>query len=176
MGTPRAPGWAKIYRCRVVIFVTVGSQMPFDRLIRAVDQWAMTHQNQKVIAQIGESDYVPQAMAYDRSLPPTEFVRRMVAAELVIAHAGMGTIISAAEFGKPMVLLPRRGSLRETRNDHQLAAVRWLRSKPSIFIADSEDELPNVLDQALCAFSEVGLSCAAPETMITNLRILISKL
>ena len=159
-----------------MIFVTVGSQMPFDRLIRAVDRWAMTHADQQVVAQIGDSAYVPQAMAYDHSLPPAEFVRRMMEAEVVIAHAGMGTIISAAEFCKPMVLLPRRGSLRETRNDHQVATAKWLRTKPGIFVADSEDELPAVLARALADSADIGLSGALPVAMIASLKSIIRQL
>jgi UDP-N-acetylglucosamine transferase subunit ALG13 len=150
--------------------------MPFDRLIRAVDQWAMMHADQRVIAQIGDSTYVPQAMAYDRSLPPSEFVQRMIEADVVIAHAGMGSIISAAEFGKPMVLLPRRGSLRETRNDHQIATAKWLRSKPGIFVADSEDELPTVLARALADSAGIGLTGAVPVAMIANLKSIIDQL
>ncbi len=159
-----------------MIFVTVGSQMPFDRLIRAVDQWAMKHTDQRIFAQIGDSDYVPQAMAYEHSLPPAEFVRRVVEAKVVIAHAGMGTIISAAEFGKLIVLLPRRGSLRETRNDHQLATAKWLRSKPGIFVADSEDELPTALARALTDSAGIGFSGAVPDAMIANLKSIIRQL
>ncbi len=100
----------------------------------------------------------------------------MIEADVVIAHAGMGSIISAAEFGKPMVLLPRRGSLRETRNDHQIATAKWLRSKPGIFVADSEDELPTVLARALADSAGIGLTGAVPVAMIANLKSIIDQL
>jgi len=41
-------------------FATVGSQEPFDRLIRAVDEWAVLHGRSDVFAQIGDSTYCPE--------------------------------------------------------------------------------------------------------------------
>lgn len=159
-----------------MIFVTVGSQMPFDRLIKAVDAWAGNHREYEVEAQIGNSAYEPQFMAFSKTLTPSEFAARMAEASVVVAHAGMGTIISAAEFGKPMVLLPRRGNLRETRNDHQIATAKWLASKPGISVAYSEDELAEILTRESSNLAEVGLSSAAPETMIAALREIVGQL
>lgn len=36
-----------------MIFVTVGTQMPFDRLVEAVDQWASTRDRVNVFARSG---------------------------------------------------------------------------------------------------------------------------
>ena len=36
-----------------MIFVTVGAQMPFDRLTSSVDRWAASHPTSDVVAQIG---------------------------------------------------------------------------------------------------------------------------
>lgn len=159
-----------------MIFVTVGSQMPFDRLIKAVDAWACDHREQAVEAQIGNSDYVPQCMAHYRTLSPADFAARMRAASVVVAHAGMGTIISAAEFGKPLVLLPRRGALRETRNDHQIATAKWLAAKPGISVAYDESELADILTREIVRVSEVGLSSAAPAEMIQTLKGIVERL
>lgn len=159
-----------------MIFVTVGSQMPFDRLIKAVDAWARDHRGQTIVAQIGNSDYAPRFMEYTKLLTPSEFTARMADASVVVAHAGMGTIISAVEFGKPMILLPRHGALRETRNDHQIATARWLASKPGISVAFSEDELPEILTRESSGLSEMGLSSAAPEAMIVALRKIVGQL
>ncbi len=38
-----------------MIFVTVGEQLPFDRLVRAVDEWAAAS-GKEVFAQIGNSE------------------------------------------------------------------------------------------------------------------------
>lgn len=159
-----------------MIFVTVGSQMPFDRLIKAVDAWSRDHREQAVEAQIGNSEFVPQFMAYTRTLTPSDFAKRMTAATVIVAHAGMGTIISAAEFGKPMILLPRRGALRETRNDHQIATAQWLAAKPGISVAYDDSELADILTRETARVSEVGLSSAAPADMINALRGIVGRL
>ena len=59
----------------------------------------------------------------------------------------MGTIISCLELATPMILLPRRGSLRETRNDHQLATAEHFADKAGIWVADTEREVADLLDR-----------------------------
>ena len=44
-----------------MIFVTVGSQLPFDRLVRAVDDWAAGNGGAAAFAQIGASSYLVPA-------------------------------------------------------------------------------------------------------------------
>jgi UDP-N-acetylglucosamine transferase subunit ALG13 len=136
-----------------VIFVTVGSQMPFDRLIIAMDAWARANAaGLEVRAQIGDSSYCPHTLSWMRSLRPDEFRQACSDARLVVAHAGMGTVLTALEFGRPLLLLARRASRGETRNDHQVATARWLAQRPNIFVADDEsqigDRLALVLQQA----------------------------
>ncbi|MBY0241084.1 MAG: glycosyl transferase family 28 [Burkholderiaceae bacterium] len=135
-----------------MIFVTVGSQMPFDRLIRAVDLWAgHTRPDADIFAQIGDSAYRPAAMRYTRSLTPPEFAHTVAEADVIVAHAGMGSVLSGMERGKPLVLLPRRGDLQETRNDHQIATAHWLARRPGIFVAERDADLPAALAGAMAA-------------------------
>lgn len=132
-----------------MIFVTVGSQMPFDRMVKAVDSWAARNPSHPVFAQIGRTDFKPKNIEFCEGLAPAEFRRRVASAELIVAHAGMGSVLTALEFSKPLVLVPRRGDLRETRNDHQLATARWLAGKPGIEVAKDESELDALLDRAI---------------------------
>lgn len=128
-----------------MIFVTVGSQMPFDRLVEAVDGW-VGQTTREVLAQIGDSQLKPKNMRYVHSMPPSEYVDCVRRAELVVAHAGMGSIITALEFGKPILIMPRRGSLNETRNEHQVATARQFVGKTGIYVAMDESELCRILD------------------------------
>lgn len=159
-----------------MIFVTVGSQMPFDRLIRTMDAWASAHPDQTIEAQIGNTNYVPQYMKHDRILTPAEFTERMAGASMIVAHAGMGTIISAMEFGRPMILLPRRGALRETRNDHQVATAKWLESKPGISVAYTEDELGKTIERILDSNESAMPSDNASNEMVVKLKGIIAEL
>ena len=40
-------------------------------------------------------------------MSPEEYQRRFAEADLIVGHAGMGTIIAALELGKPLLMLPR---------------------------------------------------------------------
>ena len=82
-----------------MIFVTVGTQIPFDRLVRTVDEWAGRTGRADVFAQIGDSRFAPRHLEAVPSLSPDEFEARFAAADVVVAHAGMGTILGALEFG-----------------------------------------------------------------------------
>ena len=56
-----------------MIFVTIGSMFPFDRLIQAMDQWTAATGHGDVFAQTGNGAYVPQHMKHVRTLPQAEF-------------------------------------------------------------------------------------------------------
>ena len=132
-----------------MIFATVGSQMPFDRLIRALDEWAGKQEGAvSVLAQIGNSDVVASHLKIISSLSPGEFRESVKNAEVIVAHAGMGSVLTAMEFGKPLVVLPRLGAWQETRNDHQVATAKWFSSKPGVYVAMSESDLPAAIDRA----------------------------
>lgn len=129
-----------------MIFVTVGQALPFDRLIRAVDEWAGARQRGDVFAQTGKGHYAPVHINWVRTLKPHEFNAHARKAAAIVAHAGMGTIITALEFGCPLVVMPRRAALREHTNDHQLATARYWAKDGRIAVAFDEAELTRILD------------------------------
>lgn len=125
---------------------------PFDRLIRDMDRWTdAAGTEEEVFAQIGEGNYVPQHMRYVRRLSQPEFAATMAQAEMIVAHAGMGTVITAGRLGRPLVLLPRRYELGEHTTDHQIATANWLRGKPGIFVAEDGADLPSRIAEARAA-------------------------
>ena len=149
-----------------MIFVTVGTQLPFDRLIHAVDAWAGRSGRRDIFAQIGPSELRPQHIEYRPFLSPADFTRNFAGAELVIAHAGMGSILSAMSQGKPILVMPRRASLNEHRNDHQLATARRFKEMGHILVAMDEHELDAQLSrlESMPAASRIGLY-ASPELL-----------
>ncbi len=150
-----------------VIFVSVGSQAPFDRLIRAVDEWARERGRTDVFAQIAEGAYSPKHVEFTRFVDPAEFKRLTREARLIVAHAGMGSIISALELGKPIVVMPRQGSLRETRNDHQVPAARHFGEQGYVIVAADEHEISETYYAlTLKATSRIG-AAASPQLITT---------
>ena len=130
-----------------MIFVAVGTQLPFDRLLRAVDEWAQRVGRDDVFAQAGPTDFQPVRIEIERFISPAEYRRRIENAELVIAHAGMGTIISALELAKPIIVMPRKAELREHRNDHQLATARRFADHKAVTVVMDEHELGSRLER-----------------------------
>ena len=153
-----------------MIFVTVGTQGPFDRLIRAIDRWAGMRGRADVFAQTGPSDYHPDHIRSERLIDATEFRRRVEAADLVIAHAGMGSIITALELGKQIVVMPRRASLGEHRNEHQVATAKRFAEQGRIIVALNEQELVDKLDQLRVFDGAERLDARASPLLINTIR------
>lgn len=132
---------------RVSIFVTVGTELPFDRLIGAVDAWAGDRgRGDDVFAQIGVTVGAPEHFASSSSLEAQTFRRLFDSADLIVAHAGMGTILGALERARPLVVVPRRAELGEHRNDHQLATTQQLDELGLINVVNDEHDLVRFMD------------------------------
>ena len=129
-----------------MIFVTVGEQLPFDRLIRTVDEWGRTSKKE-IFAQIGRSTYIPQHIPYKDFLTPEEFKEKLLAADVIVAHAGMGTIITALEMGRPILIMPRQVTFGEVRNNHQFSTARRFMDLNYATVAFDEVELKAKLDK-----------------------------
>ncbi len=71
--------------------------------------------------------------------------RKIQQASLIIAHAGMGSIITALEMGKPIIVMPRRSDLNEHRNNHQISTAKKFLEQGTIHVAMDEHELTKKL-------------------------------
>lgn len=153
-----------------MIFVTVGTDLPFDRLVRVVDSWAAETGRDDVFAQIGEGGWEPSFIRYTYFLQPPEFIERFNSASMIISHAGMGTILSALHYGKPILVMPKRASLREHRNEHQLATARRMKEMASVNVAFDEYELRERLDQIDTLPSSLRIGSRASNSLIQGLK------
>lgn len=157
-----------------MIFVTVGANTPFDRLVRCVDEWAALQGREDVFAQIGRTDYRPTHVRWAEMLSPEEFRETLGRASVVIAHAGMGTILAALEAGVPVLVMPRRAALREMRTDHQLATARRLEERGLVHVARDDDELRRRLDELVRLDAPERIAPIAPPLLIERLREFIA--
>jgi len=153
-----------------MIFVTVGTQLPFDRMVRVVDSWAHLRKRGDVFAQTGPTQWRPTHIQSVPFLAADECYRRIRDASLIVAHAGMGSILTALELGKPIVVMPRRASLNEHRNDHQLATAKWFLAQGRIAVAMDEEELMARLDEAHQIHDPERISATASPQLIEALR------
>lgn len=153
-----------------MIFVTVGFQLPFDRLVEAVDTWAGQHRRTDVYAQTGDSLYRVRHIQASPWLDPPQFRARLEAADAIVAHAGMGTILSALELGKPLLVLPRLARLTETRSDHQIATAREFAARGWLLAAADETALPGKLDELARFTPAARIGGQASEGLLGRLR------
>lgn len=153
-----------------MIFVTVGTQLAFDRLIEAVDVWAGNNPGETVFAQIGPGQYKPKNCTFADFVPPDKATDLTRTADLIISHAGMGSILTALKYQKPILVLPRKASLGEHRNEHQLATAKWLGQKSGIFVAEEAGDIATILGSRSQLKSGDGISEYAQPAFTDHLK------
>lgn len=135
-----------------MILLTVGTQLPFDRLVEAMDQYA-SNTFIEIIAQIGHGNYIPRNFKYECFFSSEQMRQFYEKASLIVSHAGMGTIISALTNKKPILVLPREAAFKEHRNDHQLATAKSFTEKGYIQAAFSTEELHRLLKKGVTPYT-----------------------
>ncbi|WP_254051179.1 glycosyltransferase [Stenotrophomonas sp. ESTM1D_MKCIP4_1] len=108
--------------------------------------WADQHPDTEVIVQAGEHDFISSTMKVHKSLDQQEFVKLIATCEVFISHAGMGNIITALELGTPLLIVPRRATLGEHRNDHQIDTAERFGKYPGVAVATDLPELMAQVD------------------------------
>lgn len=131
-----------------MIFATVGTQIPFDRLIKAIDKvCANLSVNEQVIAQIGDSNYKAVNIKTVCHLDKEAFDLHIRNASCIIGHAGMGTIAIAMEYSKPLLVMPRLNKYGEVVHDHQIDIAKKFEKLGYLLVAYTEDQLSNKVKQ-----------------------------
>lgn len=102
-----------------MIFITVGTQAPFDRLVELIDTWPDINKY-NCFAQIADTNYTPNNFPFTNYLNEQQFEELFNKAQVIISHAGMGTIISCLRSKKLILTLPRLAKYKEHRNNHQV--------------------------------------------------------
>jgi UDP-N-acetylglucosamine transferase subunit ALG13 len=126
-----------------MIFVTAGTQLPFDRLLKTIDQMAGEFVDVEFVVQALKTTYTAKNIKVLDFISPGDFDNYIDSAELIVSHAGMGTIINAMVKKKPIVVMPRLFKYNEHRNDHQLATAKKMDSLGYVDVAYDEIELVN---------------------------------
>jgi len=126
-----------------MIFLTVGTQFPFDRFIRAVDNiFEKGLIDEEIFAQIGETSYKPRNFESVASLEKKVFDECFKKASSVMSHAGVGTITVALKNHKPLLVMPRMKRYKEHVNDHQVATAKKFEELGHILAVYDVKDLP----------------------------------
>lgn len=126
-----------------MIFVAVGSQkFQFNRLIHIVDRLVFEKKiTDRVFAQIGHCDYIPQNIEWERFLDKDRFSEYLDNSSVVITHAGTGIIINALKKEKKIVAMARLSKYGEHVDDHQVQILELFSQAGLIEVARNEGDL-----------------------------------
>lgn len=152
-----------------MIYVTVGTQLSFDRLLKLVDFWSKTT-SEHVVAQVGPTNLIFDNIECYSFVTPAQSRNYFSHARLIVSHAGMGSILTALELGKPIILFPRLFELGEHRNNHQLATVNRFEGTPGLHVARNDVELFYLLSSHEVCSQSSPISRYANEKFINALR------
>lgn len=152
-----------------MIFLTVGTQLAFDRLVRSLDEWVGVDKSYPAFAQIGLGEYLPQHIRYERYLAPEAYQKHLQAARVVVGHCGIGTILSCNDQNIPVIVVPRRFDLNEHRNDHQIATARQVEARGLARVVYDEAQLGEVLQEVLSGSHTATAQHSARDKLAVNL-------
>lgn len=101
------------------VFVTLGTIFPyrFDSLVNAVV--TALPRDVEVVWQLGATERTDLPGRVETEIRASEFERLTSEADLVITHAGVGTIMQLLDLGAPTLAVPRRQARNEHVDDHQ---------------------------------------------------------
>lgn len=131
-------------------FVSIGNaHQPFKRLLNGVLE-TIDILPRPVIVQFGYSLFKDTRCLYSPFLSLDQYNRYIQDAQLLILHAGAGSVIKALRAGKRPIVVPRRKKFQEHINDHQLDFAKALSKMDKIElvleISDLKSAVQNVLN------------------------------
>ena len=137
----------EIRRGSDVIVGLTGTGPPFPRLLEGLAAYARLHPQQEIWVQHGTSKLLPP-LTGEELVPRTLLLERMRRADVVVSHAGCGSISDAFRCAHVPVIMPRRAKYDEHVNDHQLELVEALSSEGRIIAVHDIADLDDAIAQA----------------------------
>lgn len=132
-----------------MIFVTVGNHYQgFERLVRKMDEIA-GRIDEKVIMQIGTTEYKPVNAEYFDFDEYGKIQELNSSSRIVVSHAGVGSILTALEQKKPIIIVPRLKNFSEAMDDHQLEIAEAMSENHNVKAVYDVKELENCLTKNL---------------------------
>jgi UDP-N-acetylglucosamine--N-acetylmuramyl-(pentapeptide) pyrophosphoryl-undecaprenol N-acetylglucosamine transferase len=122
---------------RAVVTLGTMEDYAFRRLVERT--LAVLPSGVEVLWQVGCTDVSDLPIPARRQLPWEVMKEAIESADVVIAHAGCGSAITALEAGKKPLLVPRRAAHSENVDDHQVLLARELAARGLAVVRDPDD-------------------------------------
>ena len=149
------------------IFVTLGTQVePFPRLLEYVEK-SKYFNNAEIVAQVGHTRYKSKKMKIVKYLSDTKMEEYTANSDLIITHAGTGSIITPLKLNKKIIACARQKKNGEHVDDHQKELVNVLSARGQIISVSNEKEFEKAAER---------ISHFSPKPFISNTENFLSKL
>ena len=126
------------------ILVTVGThQQPFDRLMRGLESLPP----EQLVVQHGPARPPAGTRVAVPVMPFPELLEHLRRADVVITHAGVGSILCATNEGHVPIAVPRLKRHGEHVDDHQLELAGALEDSGQICVVRDVDRLHEVVEE-----------------------------
>ena len=124
--------------------ILLGTQdKPFNRLLDEVLKLKEKGKiNDEIVAQIGCTKFCSDKIKTVSFVSREEYAKLIDSADLIISHAGVGTITDCIKKGKKVIVVPRLKEYKEHTNDHQIQITKEFEEKGYVLAAyDTKDLL-----------------------------------
>ncbi|OWK32101.1 beta-1,4-glucuronosyltransferase WelK [Sphingomonas mucosissima] len=130
-----------------LVFATVGATLPFDRLVRMVEDAKRDGLlPEHVILQVGDSPHVPAGIEEVHASLPFDDVKDILRrADIVVCHGGTGSLITALQNGCRVIAVPRLFELGEHYDDHQLEVTSAFAARGLLAVVDQRQDFATAL-------------------------------
>lgn len=135
-----------------MIFVILGTQdKKFPRLLDAIQKSideGKIDKKEEIIVQAGSTKYKSKDMKIIDYIGVKKFEEYIDKAEIIICHAGVGTILTALKKGKKIIAAARLKEYGEHVNDHQLQILENFTKEGYILGLEDFDKIDLLIRQA----------------------------
>lgn len=128
-------------------FVSIGNaKNHFSRLLNAVDNNA-EFLPKPILIQHGHTPFQSHHCDLIEFINMDQFIKHVQDAEILLLHAGAGSVLHSLNAGKCPIIMPRRAKFHEHVNDHQVDFATILSNEGKAMIIDNEAELRDAISK-----------------------------
>ena len=143
-------------------FVTFGNAtQPFDRLMEALES-ARELLPKPVTVQHGRTPCTASWLSAVTFLSPADYESQMRQADVVIMHAGAGSVLHAITAGKVPIVMSRLSTHGEVVDDHQVQFAAALEAMGRALVIHNSDDLRRAAVAAISRQAELLERSAEP--------------
>lgn len=133
-----------------MILVVLGThELPFSRLLNEIQRLVKEEVvTDKVVVQAGHTNFISADMEIHRFVSYQQMDEWYDQADIIISHAGTGSVVSGLKKGKVVIAVPRLKKYGEHNDDHQLQLIDTLGSQGYILPCVNVNKLEGRLNKA----------------------------